>query len=112
MAKKLTATDILHTADGAIDRFKRGNAHTLEKAIGCYVLGRKVGWRTLYLIHDKSSIRKYERILQVNFRDDLPEDGPLAKRSVAWRAAQGISNFWKAVKGEIPGIRSPDIDQG
>jgi hypothetical protein len=33
----------------------------------------------------------------------------MADKSVAWKAARKLSNFWKAVKGEISGIRTPEL---
>ena len=97
-----------HTFDNAIKDF-RGQLPTLEAAIGAYIVGQKIGWKPLLLIHDKKTITKYEKILGINFRDDLPDVGEHANKSLAWKAAQKVSNYWKAVKGEIPGIRTPDI---
>jgi hypothetical protein len=54
-------------------------------------------------------LRKYEKILGISFRDELPEVGKMADKSVAWTAVQKVSNFWKAVKGEISGIRTPEL---
>ena len=96
------------TIDLAITNFK-GQLPTLEAAIGALLAGEKFGWKVLYLVHDKSTIRKYEKVLDVNFKDILPDETPLSHKSVAWIAVQKVSNFWKAVKGEIPNIRTPDI---
>lgn len=87
----------------------RGVLPTLETAIGAYFVGKLVGWKVLVLIHDKKTLRKYEEILGIDFREELPEVGKFAKKSVAWKAVQKVSNFWKAVKGEIGGVRSPDF---
>lgn len=94
--------------DKAIKDF-RGQMPTLEGAIGAYLVGKEVGWKVLYLVHEKRTIRKYEDILGINFREELPEEGRYSKKSVAFQAVQKVSNFWKAVKGEIPGIRSPEV---
>lgn len=94
--------------DLAIREF-RGLLPTLESAIGAWSIGEKLGWKVLYLVHDKSTIRKYENILDVNFKEILPDETPLSNKSVAFEAAQKVSNFWKAVKGEIPNIRTPEI---
>lgn len=95
----------------AVDRFK-GYIPQLEGAIGALFVGKRVGWKVLYLIHDKKTLRQYESLLGIKFREALPEVGPKAHKSVAWVALEGIKNFWKAVKGEIPGIRSPDMIKG
>ena len=92
----------------AIESF-RGQLPTLEGAIGTYIVGKEVGWKVLYLVHEKRTIRKYENILGINFRDELKDEGRWAKKSLAWKAVQKVSNFWKAVKGEIPGIRTPEM---
>jgi hypothetical protein len=92
----------------AIKEFS-GDLTTLEGAIGAYFTGKELGWKPMLLIHEKRTIRKYEAILGVNFREAHPEEGRWAKKSIAWRASEKISNFWKAVKGEIPGIRSPEL---
>jgi hypothetical protein len=86
--------------DDRIRTFK-GQLPTLESAIGAYVAGRKLGWKVLYLVHDKRTIRKYEEILGIRFRDELPADGDLASKSLAWVMASKLSNFWKAVSGEL-----------
>ena len=47
-------------------------------------------------------------MLGVDVREILPEVGALAHKSLVWVAAQKVGNFWKAVKGEIAGIRTPE----
>ena len=94
--------------DAAIKNF-RGQLPTLEAAIGAWLVGEKLGWKPLYLIHDKTTLAKYEKILNIKFREVLEPVGPMAHKSVAWNLAQKVTNFWKAVKGEIPDIRTPQI---
>lgn len=106
----MTNDEVISIADNAVKNFK-GDSTTLESAIGMLVIGRHVGWRVLVLIHEKSTIRKYEQILNINIREVFPEVGPLAQKSIAWRAVQKVGNFWKAVKGEIAGIRSPQMSK-
>lgn len=50
--------------------------------------GRQYGWKIFYLVHSKATIRKYEKILNIKVREACPELGPLADRSVAWKACQ------------------------
>ena len=101
-------TELIRYFDKQFDDYK-GNIHELESAIGAMVIGRRVGWKVLFLVHDKKTIRKYEQHLDISFRESLPEIGPKAEKSLAWNLAQKVTNFWKAVKGEIPGIRTPEI---
>ncbi|MBA2965408.1 MULTISPECIES: hypothetical protein [Ramlibacter] len=83
----------------AVQRFD-GSFDELESAIGMYVLGHYVGWRVLVLMHSKATIRKYEQILGIVVREEFPETGPESDRSIAYTAAQALSNFWKIVSGE------------
>ena len=71
-------------------------------------MGARLGWRPLFLIHSPKSIKKYEGILDVAFRDVMLEVGPKAKDSIAWKLAQKVSNFWKLVKGETSNVRTAD----
>ena len=87
-----------------------GQLNELENAIGMLMIGRLFGWKPLMLIHDKSTIKKYEKILDINIREALPEVGEYANKSLAWKAVSKVANFWKAVKGEIPGIRTNQIE--
>ena len=99
-----------HSAERAIqlyeierEAFARfcGQFDELEAAIGMLHLGDHVGWKPLVLIHNKRTIRKYEEILGINIREFFPEEGPSAERSIGYKIAKKIGNFWKAVSGEI-----------
>ncbi|KAB2308491.1 hypothetical protein F8A87_12385 [Betaproteobacteria bacterium SCN2] len=105
--KELTDAELVTLIDKAIMKF-RGNGDELENAIGAFMLGRKMGWRPLFLIHSPKSIKKYEAILSIDFREVMPEVGPKAKNSVAWKVAQTVTNFWKLVKGETPNVKTDD----
>ena len=88
----------------------KGTIHELESAIGFLMIGRHFGWKPLVLIHDKNTIKKYEQILKLKFRDELEPVGLYAEKSNSYRAVLKISSFWKAVKGEIPGIKSSQVE--
>ncbi|MBL6749447.1 MAG: hypothetical protein ISP90_02950 [Nevskia sp.] len=96
------------TANKAIKEFK-GQVGELESAIGTMFVAEQVGWKPIYLIHDKKTIRKYEKILGINFRDEFDDEGPLVHKSLAYTWAKELGNFWKRVKGEITGARSPQL---
>jgi hypothetical protein len=85
--------------DDAVRRF-RGNVDELEAAIGMLMIGRHVGWRVLLVIHSKRTIKKYEEILGISVREEFPEEGPDWDRSIGYRLAKTLSNFWKVVSGE------------
>jgi hypothetical protein len=90
---------IVDFIDDAILDFE-GSADELEQAIGFYFIGRHIGWRPLVLMHDKRTIRKWEKALKIDIRQEFAEVGADADRSRGFRYAQKLSNFWKAVSGE------------
>lgn len=88
--------------DAAIYGYAGGTVDELEQALGFYILGRHVGWKVLVLVHNKRTIRKYEEILGISIREVFPETAVASDRSMGFRIAKTVSNFWKAVSGEIP----------
>ncbi len=105
--KELTDNELVKLIDKAVMKF-RGQSNELESAIGALMVGRKLGWRPLFLIHSPRTIKKYETILNIRFQDTLPDVGPKAKDSIAWKIGERASNFWKLVKGEVADVRTPD----
>ncbi|MBY0377319.1 MAG: hypothetical protein K2Q33_01985, partial [Gammaproteobacteria bacterium] len=85
--------------DQAISTFS-GMLDELESALGMLRIGHHFGWRTLYILHSKKTIRKYEEILNIKIREVFDEEGPSADRSIGLALAKKASNFWKAVSGE------------
>jgi len=101
--------ELVELVDKAIKEYA-GDIEVLEAAIGFLFLGRKFGWRVMFFMHRQKTVKNYERILQIkDSRDYMPELGPLAKKAVVYQAIQKVKNYWKAVKGEVPGIRSGEI---
>lgn len=72
----------------------------LESALGMYMVGFHFGWRILYLVHTKKTIRKYETLLDIKVSEVFPEYGPDADRTNAYKILQTVSNFWKVVSGD------------
>ena len=108
---KLSEKKLLDRMDYAVNNFV-GQGPELESALGMLVMGQYYGWRVIYLMHDKKTLAKYQDILGIeDVRDVMDDVGPLTHRSVAWKLLRGVTNFWKAVTGAIPGIRSPLIDK-
>lgn len=103
------AARFIEVVEAAIHEFS-GDLSELESAIGMYAIGRHFGWKVLYIVHSKSTIRKYERILGKPIRDEFPEIGPDAKRSNGFRLLETVSNFWKAISGSQPIPNRRQID--
>lgn len=85
--------------DKAIANFV-GMIDELESALGMLRIGHHVGWKVIYMVHSKKTVRKYEEILDIKVREIFPERGPSAGRSVGLALADRFTNFWKVVSGD------------
>lgn len=72
----------------------------LESALGMYMLARHFGWKVLYIIHSRKTVKKYEEILGIKLSEHFEEFGPDADRTNAKRVIDTVTNFWKLVSGE------------
>lgn len=101
--------ELARIANQAISNF-RGNANELEGALGMLFMARRYGWKVVMLVHDRKTVRKYEKILSIDLREYFPAVGDRAEKSIAFQALKKISNFWKAVRGEIKGVKNPELE--
>lgn len=85
--------------DQVVRKFQ-GPLDELESALGFYMIGFHFGWKVLYLIHTKATVAKYEKLLEINVREIFDEVGPDADRSLAFKAVQSFTNFWRVVSGD------------
>ena len=92
--------------DSVVRKMNEGQIDELESALGMYMLAHHFGWKVLYLIHSKRTIKKYEQILGIKLSEEFEPIGPDADRTNAFKIMNAVSNFWKAVSGE----EKPDID--
>ena len=107
--KDLDEKQLIALIDKAIKEYS-GDGTELEHAIGMFLFGRALGWRVVYLMHDKKTIRKYEALLHIkDIRGYMREETELSRKSVAYSIVKRLGTFWKAVKGEIKGARSAEI---
>jgi hypothetical protein len=103
------AVALCNRLDGISRNFK-GQFEELENALGMMFLGRLVGWKVLVLIHNKRTIRKYEKILGIKVRQEFDPEGPLSHKSLAYDFVLKAGEFWKGVSGDfkIPERRTLD----
>lgn len=101
----MTNEEFVQIIDQAFNQYK-GSSDVIESAIGTLAVGRRIGWRPLFIMHQRGTIRRYESILGIKFKDELPEIGEKAEKSVAWKIVRQLSNYWKAVRGEVAGVRN------
>lgn len=96
-AEKVAAFD---KAAYAVASFS-GSLEELEKALGMLMIGYQFGWKVLLLVHSKRTIKKYEKILDIDIKEFFPAEGSSAKRSMGLDLAKQIGNFWQVVSGDI-----------
>ncbi|MDR3450368.1 MAG: hypothetical protein P4M15_11605 [Alphaproteobacteria bacterium] len=106
--KFLTDKDLLPIINKAIKDFS-GDSTQLESAIGMLFLCVRLGWAPMMLIHSRATIKNYEKILGISIRDIAPKEGRMSGRSIGYIMLRRAQDFWKAVRGEIPDVRSPKI---
>ncbi len=76
-----------------------GDFTVLESAIGALFLGLIIGWKPLVIIHSPRTIKSYEKILDIKFKEFMPETTPLSKTSRGYNVAVQLENFWHGVTG-------------
>lgn len=109
--KDFTGEELAALVENSFERF-RGTADSWESAVGMMFLGKYMGWKIVHLVHSQATVKKYEQIMGIDVKADFDPTTAGSKRSWAWIAIEGFSNFWKAVKGEtdIKNARSQMID--
>ena len=85
-----------------------GDLAQLEAALGMLRIGHHFGWKVLYMIHSKKTIRNYEEILDIKVRELFKDTGPSSYRSIGLALAQKFTNFWKVAGGDIKIPRRKD----
>src|SRR5208282_1103972 len=77
-----------------------GDGTILEGAWGALLVGTQFGWKVSFLMHNQSTIKRYEGIIGVKVRDVCPETTKLSSRNYGYKIASTLSSIWKAIRGE------------
>jgi hypothetical protein len=85
----------------------KGDLTLLADAVGALNLGRVYGWRVLRVVYSPMTYRKYQKALGVEFNNVVPELTALSERSVGYKIASKIKDYWAAVRREY-GIDAKD----
>ena len=104
---KLIADGDLLTICRAWENYK-GNVEIIEAAIGALLIGRLVGYDGLRMIHSWKTLRNYEGLLGVKFKEILREATPDTERINGIRYAKKFGELWRALAagvGSQPGAR-------
>lgn len=89
-----------------------GQLGVLESAVGALVVGHKFGWRVLQIAHSQATLKKYEKILGLKFKDVCPERTELSKKSIGLRIADKLKSFWAVALGKTPVANKDCLDSG
>ena len=93
--------------DGDLDRICQawekfeGDLPVFESAVGALFFGRFAGSDALRVVHSWRTLRKYEQILGITFKDELLERTPDSRRVNGIRYADKFSQFWKAIAAGV-----------
>jgi hypothetical protein len=79
-----------------------GDISIFESAVGALFLGICVGWRPLFIIHNQKTIKRYESILNVKFRDYMEPTTDLSDKSQGYNVVETLGDFWAGVRGSVP----------
>ena len=77
----------------------RGDGTIFMSAVGAFMLGRLVGWKGVRVCLAASTYRKYEDILRVRFREELPDRTDQSERVKGIVMADRLGKFWQALSG-------------
>jgi hypothetical protein len=81
-----------------------GDCGVFQSAAGALAFGRLVGWQAVRVTMSAATFRKYEKVLGIRFRDELPDRiAPEAERVRGIELADKFGKFWQALSaGLIP----------
>ncbi len=68
----------------------KGDLTELQRGIGMYFVGRRLGWKVLFIMHDKKTIKKDEGILKVEFKKEFEPFEDQAKRTNIYKVLKKI----------------------
>ncbi|MGV0990583.1 hypothetical protein [Limnohabitans sp.] len=75
----------------------RGDLTDLAAALGALDLGRTYGWKVLRIIYSPIAYRKYQKILNLEFKEVLSDETDFSMRSAGYKLVDSVSNYWDIV---------------
>lgn len=76
-------------------------------------MGHVFGWRRMLSAwHSVSTMKKYDRMLDIDSKDRFQEVAEHLARSLGFRVASTLSNFWRLVRGvdHVEGAKDARIE--
>lgn len=109
MAERLTDEELMAAIRAAMERYT-GYAPRLGAAIGSVFMGKAFGWEVLYLIHNRSTLKKFEEILGFELRDQMEASTELSRKHYVWNWTKEKMTFWKLIRGQIKKKGRTELD--
>jgi hypothetical protein len=78
-----------------------GDLQVFESAVGALLFGRLAGFDALRVVHSWRTLRKYEQILGIAFKDRLRERTADSRRVNGIRYADKFREFWRAIAAGV-----------
>ena len=78
-----------------------GQVEVFESAVGALLVGRLAGYDVLRVLHSWRTLKNYEEILGISFKDLLPARTADSRRVNGIRYAEKFQQFWKALAGGV-----------
>jgi len=75
----------------------RGDLTDLAAALGALDLGRTYGWKVLRIIYSPVAYRKYQKILNLEFKEVLSDETDFSMRSAGYKLVDSVSKYWDIV---------------
>lgn len=100
VSQMITEKKTMAIIANAIDRYE-GQIEVLESAVGALLFGRVCGWQALRVAHSSPTLRRYEKILGIDFREVLDDRTIFSRRIAGVRRADAFGKFWHALGAGI-----------
>lgn len=80
----------------------RGDGVVLQNALGALLLGRVYGWRVLRVALTGTTYAKYQRILELDFKEWCDAETRYTSRHRGYQMVGKLDDFWKIIRGDLP----------
>ncbi len=96
----MTDSELLEHIDKIATEYK-GDVSQLSSAIGAVMLGRLYGWRVIRITTTSKVYTRHQRVLSLDFKQVLPKETELSKKSIGYSIAKKLDKFWDVVNSKV-----------
>ncbi|MBL4682364.1 MAG: hypothetical protein JKY88_16805 [Pseudomonadales bacterium] len=88
-----------------------GQLDVLESALGSLIISQQFGSKVLFMVHSRTTVNKYQKILGLKFSDISEPIGPLAMKCRGMRLIKTAGSYWEIVKNKVKVERKNHADK-